>query len=587
MMRLGDIPNIWKFSNGGRYFELMNKLRLSVVEEYDRDRDLHSDYAGTLHTLTRDLLAASRFKYHSVQYRLKDRTSLARKVLSDLKYSSLTDVADVIGIRVITYFADEVDVVAGIIRREFMVEDEKDRRTPGQFGYRSLHQVVRLNSVRSGLLEYTRFAKLKAEIQIRSILDHAWAEIAHDRAYKGSALVPTSIPEQFSRLAALLQDADRQFEKVRDEIESHASTTVWKIARAEGKTERVGDFTLYASKARFPAGSQSLMWDLVLYLNTPVTNRLGPDNVTDVVAFLDGVALSRPATKSGALIFSDALQLAAIEGNEFRVRVAHLRVHAAYLGTGTPIVATLEAHSRVTGDRVRLAEPLEVGHTHRAMSFRVIDQNGDENLFLLTREAGINHALAENPNSKGAVVNLELCFREAINGAFRTDLQEAGVTGSAVDSGTRFVVGFLGVPNNVELYITAQELRAEIRSDSECKARLLEGNWAGSESAVPMTTTTVATVKRTDENVQIARLQKSGNSAMAVWEWVDRDPLRLTPQEVRFGVVIVAKPGEAAAGTTQVYGNLGPISAVGTASSSSPIPRFSSFGPPLDAFSFL
>jgi hypothetical protein len=38
----------------------MNKLRLSVVEEYDRDRDLHSDYAGTLHTLTRDLLAASR-----------------------------------------------------------------------------------------------------------------------------------------------------------------------------------------------------------------------------------------------------------------------------------------------------------------------------------------------------------------------------------------------------------------------------------------------------------------------------------------------------------------------------------------------
>jgi ppGpp synthetase/RelA/SpoT-type nucleotidyltranferase len=582
------MPNTWKFGNGGGYFELMNKLRLSVVEEYDRDRDLHSDYAGTLHTLTRDLLAASRFKYHSVQYRLKDRTSLARKVLSDLKYSSLTDVADVIGIRVITYFADEVDVVAGIIRREFMVEDEKDRRTPGQFGYRSLHQVVRLNSVRSGLLEYTRFVKLKAEIQIRSILDHAWAEIAHDRAYKGSALVPTSIPEQFSRLAALLQDADRQFEKVRDEIERHASTTVWKIARAEGKTERVGDFTVYTSKARFPAGSQSLMWDLVLYLNTPVTNRLGPDGITDVVAVLDGVALTRPATmySPSALIFSDALQLEAIEGNEFRVRVVHLRVHAGYLGIGTPIVATLEAHSRVTGDRVRLAEPLEVGHIHPAMSFRVIDQNGDENLFLLTREAGINHALAENSKAEGAIVNLELCFREAINGAFRTDLQEAGVTGSAVDSGTRLVVDFLGVPNNVELYVTARELRAEIRSDSECKARLLEGDWAGSESAMPMTTTTVATVKRTDENVQIARLQKSGNSAMAVWEWVDGNPLRLTPQEVRFGVVIVAKPGEAGAGTTQVCGYLGPLSTVSTANSSSPMPRFSSFGSPLDAFSF-
>ncbi len=435
---------------------------------------------------------------------------------------------------------------------------------------------------------YTRFAKLKAEIQIRSILDHAWAEIAHDRAYKGSALVPTSIPEQFSRLAALLQDTDRQFEKVRDEIEGHASTTVWKIARAEGKTERVGDFTIYTSKARFPAGSQSLIWDLVLYLNTPVTNRLGPDSVTDVVAFLDGVGLSRPATMyhPSALIFSDVLQLEAIGGNEFRVRIVYLRVNAGYLVTGTPIVATLEAQSSVTGDRVKLAGPLEVGHTHPAMSFRVIDQNGDENLFLLTRDAGINNALAENPKAEGAIVNLELCFREAIDGAFRTDLQEAGVTGSPVDSGTRFVVSFLGVPNNVELYVTVRQLGAEIRSDSECKARLLEGNWAGSESAMPMATTTVATVKPTDENVQIARLQKSWNSAMAIWEWVDGDPLRLTPLEVRFGVVIVAKPGEAGAGTAQVCGYLGPISTVSTASSSSPIPRFSSFGSLLDAFSF-
>jgi ppGpp synthetase/RelA/SpoT-type nucleotidyltranferase len=560
-----------------------------VVEEYDRDRDLYSDYAGTLHTLTRDLLAASRFKYHSVQYRLKDRTSLARKVLSDLKYSSLTDVADVIGIRVITYFSDEVDVVAEIIRREFIVEDEKNRRAPGQFGYRSLHQVVRLNSVRSGLLEYTRFEKLKAEIQIRSTLDHAWAEIAHDRAYKGSALVPTSILEQFSRLAALLQDADRQFENVRNEIEGHASTTVWKIARAEGKTERIGDFIIDITKSRFPPGSQSLQWDPVVALNTNVTNRTGLDYLTDVVAFLDDTPLSRPAAMSGtgAITFRDALQLDAIKANEFRVRIAHVRVHAAQLRIDTPIVAALEARARLTGDRVKLADPLEVGRISPAMSFRLINQNGDEKPLMLTRAAGINHALAANPKDEDAIVNLELCFREAINGAFRSDLQEAGVTGSAVDSGTRLMVRFIGVPDNVELYVTTRELSAKVHPrESRCKARLIETNWAGSGSTVPMESATAATLKGTDEIVQIARLQKSGNSATAAWEWVDGDPLRLTPQEVRFGVVIVAKPGEAGTGTTQVCGYLGPTSTVGTASSSSPIPRFSSFGSPLDAFSF-
>ena len=570
----------------------MNELTLSVVEEYDRDRDLYSDYAGTLHTLIRDLLAASRFKYHSVQPRLKDRTSLAGKVLADLKYSSLADVTDVIGVRVITYFADEVDVVANIIRKEFKVEHETNKgaeHVPGQFGYRSLHQVVRLNSARSDLLEYRRFAKLTAEVQIRSILDHAWAEIEHDRAYKGSALMPTSIQKQFLDLAAILQNADRQFEKARDELEEHASTTVWKIARAEGKTERIGDFIIDISKSRFPAGSQSLQWDLVVILNTNVTNRTGLDYLTDVVAFLDDTPLSRPGAMSGtsSITFCDALQLDAIKGDEFRVRIAHVRVHAAQLRIDTPIMAALEARSRLTGDRVKLADPLEVGRISPAMSFRLIDQNGDEKPLVLARAAGINNALAANPKDEDAIVNLELCFREAINGAFRTDLQEAGVTGSAVDSGTRLMVRFIRVSDNVDLYVTTRELRAKVRPpDSRCKARLIETNWADSGFAVPMKSATAAILKGTDEIVEIARLQKSGASAVAVWEWVDKDPSRLTPEEVCFGVVIVAKPGEAGAGTTQVSGYLGPISTVGTASSSSPIPRFSSFGSPLDAFSF-
>lgn len=149
-------PGTLENSGISRHFEAMNELTLSVVEEYDRDRDLYLDYAATLHTLVRDLLAASNFKPHSVRHRLKDRTSLARKVLSDMKYSSLVELTDAIGIRVITYFADEVDVVASIIRREFKVESESDKRAehlPGEFGYRSLHQVVRLNSVRSELLD--------------------------------------------------------------------------------------------------------------------------------------------------------------------------------------------------------------------------------------------------------------------------------------------------------------------------------------------------------------------------------------------------------------------------------------------------
>jgi ppGpp synthetase/RelA/SpoT-type nucleotidyltranferase len=568
----------------------MNELTLSVVEEYDRDRDLYLNYAATLHTLVRDLLAASNFKPHSVRHRLKDRSSLARKVLSDMKYSSLVDLPDAIGIRIITYFADEVDVVASIIRREFKVENESDKRAehlPGEFGYRSLHQAVRLNSARSDLLEYRRFEKLTAEIQIRSILDHAWAEIEHDRAYKGSALIPTSIQEQFAELAALLRNADRQFENVRDELEDHASTNIWKIARAEGITELLGDFTIDTSKGRFPPGSQSSPWDLLVFLNTNVTNRVGHNNLTDVIAFLDGAALSRPATMCGpgGIAFNDALQLDTIQKNEFRIRVAHVRVNAVQIGSAIPIMAAIEARSRVTGDRVILADPLEVGQIRPSMSFRVIDHNGDEKPLVLTRAVGINNALAENPKANSGIVTFELCFREAISGAFRTDLQEAGRAGSPVDSGTRLVVDFLGVPDNVELYVTARELPAAPH-DSRCKARLIETNWTGSGFPIPMKTITEATIKRTQDIVHIARLQKSLGLVRAVWEWVDGDPRRMTPEEVRFGVVIAAKPGEAGPGTARVIGHFDPVSTVHTASSSRPIPRFSKLGLALEAFSF-
>lgn len=135
---------------------------IPITDQYDREYSLYSDYASALNSLIRDLLAAERIKVHSVEGRVKDRTSPARKVLSDLKYLSLHDVTDVAGLRIITYFADEVDRVAEIIEREiepFKKDDKRISRLPNEFGYRSLHYVVGFKAPRSGLFEYRRFAQ--------------------------------------------------------------------------------------------------------------------------------------------------------------------------------------------------------------------------------------------------------------------------------------------------------------------------------------------------------------------------------------------------------------------------------------------
>lgn len=173
------------------------------------------------------LLAARGIRAHSVSHRIKTEESVRRKLANkDGAYAGLGDMHDLLGLRVITFFPDEVDVVAGVIESEFEidVENSVDKRSildPDRFGYLSLHYVAGLNTTRSSLAENARFAECKFEVQIRSILQHAWAEIEHDLGYHAPGSVPDPVRRRFSRLAGLLEIADDEFLRLRDDVEDY------------------------------------------------------------------------------------------------------------------------------------------------------------------------------------------------------------------------------------------------------------------------------------------------------------------------------------------------------------------------------
>lgn len=137
----------------------------------------------------------------------------------------MDDITDIIGCRIITYFADDVDKIAFIIEKEFDVDKDNsvDKRKVeyDRFGYQSLHFVASLNKSRLKLTEYKQFKNLKFEIQIRSILQHSWAEIEHDIGYKGKYSIPDIAKRRFSRIAALLETADLEFVALRNELASY------------------------------------------------------------------------------------------------------------------------------------------------------------------------------------------------------------------------------------------------------------------------------------------------------------------------------------------------------------------------------
>ena len=164
----------------------------SLLADYDAQVEIAVDLAPRVSSLITDLLRDSSLRAHSVSARVKTRESMARKLSErNPPYSHLDEITDVIGIRIITYFDDDVDLVASTIEANFDVDadnsvDKRSLLEPDRFGYLSVHYVATLSETRASLREWARFADRKFEIQIRSILQHAWAEIEHDLGYKSA-----------------------------------------------------------------------------------------------------------------------------------------------------------------------------------------------------------------------------------------------------------------------------------------------------------------------------------------------------------------------------------------------------------------
>ncbi|WP_243303213.1 GTP pyrophosphokinase [Geothrix oryzisoli] len=228
-----------------------------LVIEYASENSTYKQLSSKMADLLSQILVREGIVVHSTTSRCKSIESFSRKVSKPEKsYQSLNEITDLAGIRVTTYFATDVDRVAEVVEREFEIDRNNsiDKRTsidPDRFGYQSLHYVALLSSSRRELIEYKTFAGKKFEIQIRSILQHAWAEIEHDLGYKSASGVPRGIRRRFARVAGLLEIADDEFCALREELKGYELEVGKKIA----DNEKNIDLDLPALKSLYSSGS--------------------------------------------------------------------------------------------------------------------------------------------------------------------------------------------------------------------------------------------------------------------------------------------------------------------------------------------
>ena len=199
----------------------MNLKSRLILEDYRKQRDDFVKLGDVAHKILADIAKDLGLTVLAVEHRVKEEKSLAGKLeRKGDGYNTLEDITDILGCRVICFLSDEIDKIGKKVEETFVIdwENSSDKRTllkENAFGYLSLHYIC---SLPYGDKWPDEICGKKFEVQIRTILQHAWSAIHHDIGYKSDFGVPREISRQFARLAGLLELADDEFVRARDNM---------------------------------------------------------------------------------------------------------------------------------------------------------------------------------------------------------------------------------------------------------------------------------------------------------------------------------------------------------------------------------
>jgi ppGpp synthetase/RelA/SpoT-type nucleotidyltranferase len=190
---------------------------------------LHGRLTEVVTTLLQNVLSERSIDFLSVTSRTKDFSSALDKIERKKYRFPGRQMTDLSGIRVVTYLESQVEHVSDAIHSLFEIDEKNSLNRPqvlgsDKIGYRSAHFVCYLGRKRINLLEYNNLTDLRFEIQVRTVLQHAWAELAHDRSFKFSPGLPQPIQRRLNLYSGMLEIVDAGFDSISNEIDEYKAS---------------------------------------------------------------------------------------------------------------------------------------------------------------------------------------------------------------------------------------------------------------------------------------------------------------------------------------------------------------------------
>lgn len=198
-----------------------------ILEEYRDRQPVYEIIRRVASDQLRRVLNDNNIAVTGLESRIKTEDSLAGKLeLKGHKYATISDLTDIVGVRVIAFYNDDVDKISALAESLFDVDwvnsvDKRKMHELDSFGYNSLHYICQIPKTLYFDPQWPEVNEIKFELQMRTTLQHMWASMYHDIGYKSGVEVPVEHLRTLNRLAGMLELADDEFGRIRTAINDY------------------------------------------------------------------------------------------------------------------------------------------------------------------------------------------------------------------------------------------------------------------------------------------------------------------------------------------------------------------------------